>query len=394
MRVRVLVRRLVARVEHELAERDYWNAIRLQAQQLRRAGMKLAPVVMLGGPFDVDGPLELVEFGPFAGIGERTLLMTRDLAPVPYLGVRLEAPIRFQEFSGIPIDCIATPGVTLGARSIVAAGSVILRDIPADSGALGNPAYPRPVGKRWYLARLQDIRDRPHLYQERGPFTLPTAPWPNLPREGVHIERDLEEEPDMSGMRRRLRRVLSWAASQLRETDEDVLSRERIRRLRKSGAVVGEGCFIAEGAWFDPRPGIVRIGDNCLIGRQAVLVGHDGMYQLWTGLVRVEPIHVRDGSVIGPRAVLMPGITVGPCSIVLPGAIVAKDVPPYTVVEGSPARPVMSIYEWLRRVEADRQAHPERYLRDDRVGRVTLPPESEVVPAVGVASANSTHASA
>ena len=35
---------------------------------------------------------------------------------------------------------IVCPGVTIGPRSIIAAGSVVIRDIPADSLAAGNPA--------------------------------------------------------------------------------------------------------------------------------------------------------------------------------------------------------------------------------------------------------------
>ena len=35
---------------------------------------------------------------------------------------------------------VVCPGVTIGDRSVVAAGSVVVRDIPADSLAAGNPA--------------------------------------------------------------------------------------------------------------------------------------------------------------------------------------------------------------------------------------------------------------
>jgi len=37
-------------------------------------------------------------------------------------------------------NVIVQPGVTVGARSVVAAGSVVTRDIPPDSLALGSPA--------------------------------------------------------------------------------------------------------------------------------------------------------------------------------------------------------------------------------------------------------------
>lgn len=43
---------------------------------------------------------------------------------------------------------IVCPGVTIGARSVIAAGSVVIRDIPEDSVAAGNPAVvKRTIGK-------------------------------------------------------------------------------------------------------------------------------------------------------------------------------------------------------------------------------------------------------
>ena len=40
----------------------------------------------------------------------------------------------------IGMNCIILKGVTIGARSIVAAGSVVTKSIPADCVAGGNPA--------------------------------------------------------------------------------------------------------------------------------------------------------------------------------------------------------------------------------------------------------------
>lgn len=48
--------------------------------------------------------------------------------------------------------------------------------------------------------------------------------------------------------------------------------------------------------------------------------------------------HIDDGAWLGIRSVLMPGIRIGEGAIVAAGAIVTKDVAPYSIVGGNPAK--------------------------------------------------------
>ncbi len=87
--------------------------------------------------------------------------------------------------------------------------------------------------------------------------------------------------------------------------------------------------------------GRVHIGDNALIGPEArfYTVNHtldvDLRREGWEiGL----PITVEDDVWLGGSVVLCPGVTIGKGSIVGAGAVVTKDVPPYSVVGGNPAR--------------------------------------------------------
>ena len=50
------------------------------------------------------------------------------------------APIVIEDDAFIGMNCIILKGVTIGSRSIIAAGSVVTRSIPADCIAGGNPA--------------------------------------------------------------------------------------------------------------------------------------------------------------------------------------------------------------------------------------------------------------
>ena len=56
--------------------------------------------------------------------------------------------------------------------------------------------------------------------------------------------------------------------------------------------------------------------------------------------IEVAPIVIEDGAWLGNGVYVMPGVTVGEGAIVAANSVVTKDVPPYTIVGGSPARPI------------------------------------------------------
>lgn len=54
--------------------------------------------------------------------------------------------------------------------------------------------------------------------------------------------------------------------------------------------------------------------------------------------LEIRPVRVEAWADIGTRAVLLPGVTVGRGAIVGAGAVVTKDVEPFAIVAGVPAR--------------------------------------------------------
>ena len=56
------------------------------------------------------------------------------------------------------------------------------------------------------------------------------------------------------------------------------------------------------------------------------------------GFSEEQPIHIGNDVWIGTRAIILSGVTVGDHSVVGAGAVVTKDVPPYAVVGGVPAK--------------------------------------------------------
>ena len=56
--------------------------------------------------------------------------------------------------------------------------------------------------------------------------------------------------------------------------------------------------------------------------------------------VLVKPIVIEDDVWIGRRVIILPGVTIGRGSVIGAGAVVAKDIPPYSVAVGNPCKVV------------------------------------------------------
>jgi len=62
----------------------------------------------------------------------------------------------------------------------------------------------------------------------------------------------------------------------------------------------------------------------------------------WSRVSRA-PIQIHDKAWIGARAIITKGVTIGEGAVVATGAVVTKDVPPYTIVAGNPARVIREL---------------------------------------------------
>ena len=84
--------------------------------------------------------------------------------------------------------------------------------------------------------------------------------------------------------------------------------------------------------------GKIAIGTKVAISREAFIctASHD-ITKPNRPLV-TAPITIGDGVWIGARAILLPGVTIGEGAIVAAGAVVTKDVEPWAVVGGNPAK--------------------------------------------------------
>ena len=89
--------------------------------------------------------------------------------------------------------------------------------------------------------------------------------------------------------------------------------------------------------------GPVQIGNNVILAQNIVMSGLNHNYQdihtpIYLQGETTAMITVEDDCWIGANAVLTAGVTIGKHSVVAAGAVVTKDVPPYSVAVGNPAR--------------------------------------------------------
>lgn len=90
--------------------------------------------------------------------------------------------------------------------------------------------------------------------------------------------------------------------------------------------------------------GHVCIGDNVLMGPEVIILTSGHKYENADVLIRDQgrlpekTVYIGNDVWIGARAIILPGVRIEDGAVIGAGAVVTKDVPPYTVVGGVPAK--------------------------------------------------------
>jgi acetyltransferase-like isoleucine patch superfamily enzyme len=106
---------------------------------------------------------------------------------------------------------------------------------------------------------------------------------------------------------------------------------------------IGQGSIIGDRAVLDARRGGITIGSNVQIGSNV---------KFWTGSHDHDdpyfrskpgkrgPINIGNRAWIGPDVTILHSVTIGEGAVVAAGAVVTKDVEPFTIVGGIPAKKI------------------------------------------------------
>lgn len=106
---------------------------------------------------------------------------------------------------------------------------------------------------------------------------------------------------------------------------------------------IGKNVFINSGCHFQDQGGIT-IGEGSMIGHNVVLatINHD-LESKNDRKNHYAPIRIGNHVWIASNAAVLPGVSIGDWAVVAAGAVVTKNVLPYTVVGGVPAKVIKTI---------------------------------------------------
>jgi maltose O-acetyltransferase len=130
----------------------------------------------------------------------------------------------------------------------------------------------------------------------------------------------------------------------------------RIFLYRKIGMKIGKNCVVRRGVYLGS-PNELELGDGSFIGRAnlyctgGVRIGRNVNVSDGAVIITAKhdvnspafealylPITVNDWAWIATNAIVLAGVTVGEGAVVAAGAVVSKDVLPYSIVGGNPAK--------------------------------------------------------
>lgn len=128
---------------------------------------------------------------------------------------------------------------------------------------------------------------------------------------------------------------------------------------------MGEYCTVMPDAIIT-NPKYLRMGNNVRLS-SCTIHGHDGSINMLKRayncqLDRVGKVDLKDNVYIGYGAIVLPNVCIGPNAIVGAGAVVAKDVPPNSVVVGAPAKVIGTLDASVEKLKKQTEQLPWAHL--------------------------------
>jgi acetyltransferase-like isoleucine patch superfamily enzyme len=101
---------------------------------------------------------------------------------------------------------------------------------------------------------------------------------------------------------------------------------------------LGNGCFVNSGVSICAQESVI-IGNNTAIGNYSLIMDTDfhTIGDIWK-MPEPSPVVIGDNVWIAARVTILKGVTIGNGAVIAAGSVVTKDVPPYTIVGGIPAK--------------------------------------------------------
>ena len=115
-----------------------------------------------------------------------------------------------------------------------------------------------------------------------------------------------------------------------------------LKAYYKNRLVIGAGTWVGQAAFFHAAGGLTIGSDVGIAPHVQILTSRHADpgrgRPIMEGALELLPVVIEDECDLGIGAIVLPGVTIGRGAQVGAGAVVTKDVPPYAVVAGNPAR--------------------------------------------------------
>ncbi len=140
-------------------------------------------------------------------------------------------------------------------------------------------------------------------------------------------------------------KVIQWIAM----TRFPIGAKNRCRLERLRGVKIGKHVFLGGGNILDRvAPQLITIEDYVSLAGGVYILTHSNPTTPLREILGeeshvIKPVKICRGAWIAINVVILPGVTIGENSIVAAGSVVRKDVPPFTIVGGSPAKVLKNI---------------------------------------------------
>lgn len=147
--------------------------------------------------------------------------------------------------------------------------------------------------------------------------------------------------------------------------ERSVIQSQIILQNQSAKIKIGEKTFIGKSQLFCVNE--IEIGSSVLIAPGCIIIDHDShslnykereddVYDCWLDLkeqgyqknidiVKQGKVTIADNAWIGMNAIILKGVSIGKGAIIAAGSVVAKDVMPFTLVGGNPAKEIRKLEE-------------------------------------------------
>lgn len=153
------------------------------------------------------------------------------------------------------------------------------------------------------------------------------------------------KERVFSGVRNRILQILA------RNAPGATTWRVWLNRWR--GVKIGKKVWIGYDAIIETsRPDLVTIKNGATVGMRAMIIAH---------FREQQGVTIEEGATVGPGAIVLPNVVIGKGAMVAAGSVVTTSIPPMTLVQGNPARPLarvgiplsldVTVKEWTRHLK-------------------------------------------